>query len=287
MPSAFPDFRPPLDPQPLWKQLARELRERIRPAREPELHLESKPIPVKDIWSLEHQTGKRLGSIAVHAVVVGILLLPFWKPVRMAVHHTEVTLMPTLLAPGPSLPKMKHLASGGAPRVHQLLPPKLMPVNAPPQPITPPIKLLPATAMANVPIPSFGDPGRLVGPPGNNAGNSGAGPGGAGDDPNGGGNCVSGTCAIGGDVSEPVLVYDPDPEYSDAARKAKYQGTVVVAVLIGADGHVYDPRVIQPLGLGLDQKALEAVKLWRFEPAKKHGQAVRVAANIEVNFRLY
>ncbi|MGH9393843.1 MAG: energy transducer TonB, partial [Terriglobales bacterium] len=270
----------------LWKQLGRALRDRFRPAPEPVLALESKPIPVKDIWSRERNTKQRLGSVAVHLAVLGILLLPFWKPVQVAVHHEEVVLMPTLLAPGPSMPKLKHLAGGGAP-VHKLAPPKLMPVNAPAQPIVPPLKLLPATAMANIPLPSFGDPGRLVGPPGNSAGNSGAGPGGPGTDPNGGGDCIAGPCAIGGDVSEPVLVYDPDPEYSDAARKAKYQGTVVVGVIIGADGHVYDPKIVQALGLGLDQKALEAVKLWRFEPAKKHGQPVRVAANIEVNFRLY
>ena len=282
-----PDFRSPVESTPLWRQLWQELRDRIHPAPEPDIHLESKPVPVKDIWSHDNNLRQRLSSIGIHLAVLGILMLPLWKPVRRAIQHEQVVLMPTLMEPGPSLPKAKHLAGGGAPLVNKILPPKLRPVNATPQPIPPPLKLMPATALANIPIPQFGDPGRLAGPPGNSAGSSGAGPGGAGTDANGGGDCVSGPCRVGGDVSEPVPIYDPDPQYSDAARQAKFQGTVVVAVVIGADGHVYNPKVVQSVGLGLDQKAIEAVSLWRFEPAKKDGKPVRVAANIEVNFRLY
>jgi TonB family protein len=282
-----PDFRSPVESTPLWRQLWLGLRDRLHPAPEPDLHLQSQPIPVKDIWSHENNLRQRAGSIAIHLAVLGILMLPLWKPVSKAIQHEQVELLPTLMEPGPSLPKVKHLAGGGAPQVNKLLPPKLRPVNVTPQPIPPPLKLMPATAMANIPIPQFGDPGHLAGPPGNSAGSSGAGPGGPGTDPNGGGDCVSGPCRLGGDVSEPVPIYDPDPQYSDAARQAKFQGTVVVAVIIGADGRVYDPKVVQGVGLGLDEKAIEAVRLWRFEPAKKNGKPVRVAANIEVNFRLY
>lgn len=283
-----PDFRSPIEGPSLWRQLWQELRERLHPTPQPELHLESKPIPVKDIWSRESSLRQRLGSIAIHLAVLGILMLPLWKPVTKAIQHEEaVEILPALMEPGPSLPKMRHLAGGGAPQVNKLLPPKLMPVNAPPQPVPPPLKLMPATAMANIPLPQFGDPGRLAGPPGKSFGSTGAGPGGPGNDPNGGGDCVNGPCRVGGDVSEPVPIYDPDPQYSDAARQAKFQGTVVVAVIIGADGLVYNPKVVQGVGLGLDEKAIEAVKLWRFQPAKKNGKPVRVAANIEVNFRLY
>lgn len=282
-----PDFRPPLASQPLWRQLPHALKERFFPPPQPELHLESSPIAVKDIWSREDHKRDRMASIAVHVAVIGILMLPLWRPVRKVIHQEQVELMPTLMAPGHSLPRMRRLASGGAPPVHKILPPKINPVEATPQPIPPPIKLMPATAMANIPMPQFGNPGAVAGPPGTSAGVNGAGPGGMGTDPNGGGDCDNAPCGIGGDVSEPVPVYEPDPEYSDAARKAKYQGTVVVEVIIGVDGHVYNPKVIQPLGLGLDEKALAAVKLWRFEPAKKNGRPVRVAANIEVNFRLY
>jgi len=92
---------------------------------------------------------------------------------------------------------------------------------------------------------------------------------------------------VGGGVSAPRAIYTPDPEYSEEARKAKYQGTVVLWVVIGPDGRVHDLRVQRTLGLGLDEKALEAVRQWRFEPARKDGQPVAVQINVEVNFHLY
>jgi TonB family protein len=88
-------------------------------------------------------------------------------------------------------------------------------------------------------------------------------------------------------VSAPRVIYSPDPEYSEEARKAKYQGTVILWVVVGPDGRVHDVRVARSLGLGLDEKAMEAVKNWKFEPSRKDGQAVAVGVNIEVNFHLY
>jgi TonB family protein len=281
------EFRPLPETPPLWKQLTAAIRERLHPAPEPQLALESKPIPVKDIWSHERRTGQRVGSVALHVAIIGILMLPFWRPVKRVVaqHEEQLVMLPELVAPGPSRPKMRHLAGGGPP-VHQIQPPKLLQVQAPPMTVVPPLPLIPATTAANLPLPALGNIGAVAGPPGNSAGNSGAGPGGAGSG-DGGGACVNGPCGIGGDITQPVPIYQPDPEYSDAARKAKYQGTVIVGVIIGTDGHVYDPKIVQALGLGLDQKAIEAVKLWRFKPAERDGRPVRVAANIEVNFHLY
>jgi TonB family protein len=88
-------------------------------------------------------------------------------------------------------------------------------------------------------------------------------------------------------VSAPRAVYAPDPEYSEEARKAKWQGTVVLWVVIGPDGKPRDVRVQRSLGMGLDEKAIEAVRTWKFDPAKKDGQPVAVQVNVEVNFRLY
>jgi periplasmic protein TonB len=82
------------------------------------------------------------------------------------------------------------------------------------------------------------------------------------------------------------LVYRVEPEYSDEARKAKFQGTVVLEVIIDARGFARDIRVVRPLGLGLDQKAIDAVQKWKFKPGMKDGKPVNVAAQIEVNFRL-
>lgn len=96
-----------------------------------------------------------------------------------------------------------------------------------------------------------------------------------------------GVFRVGGGVSAPRPVYSPDPEYSEEARKAKYQGVVVLYVVVDPNGRARDIRVQRSLGLGLDEKAIEAVRTWRFEPARKDGQPVPVAVNIEVNFSLY
>jgi TonB family protein len=92
---------------------------------------------------------------------------------------------------------------------------------------------------------------------------------------------------VGGGVSAPKALYAPDPEYSEEARKAKYQGTVVLWVVVGPDGRPHAIKVYRTLGMGLDEKAIEAVRNWKFEPARKDGQPVAVQINVEVNFRLY
>jgi|SRR5579862_1760476 len=96
-----------------------------------------------------------------------------------------------------------------------------------------------------------------------------------------------GVYRVGGGVSAPRVLYDPDPEYSQEARQAKYQGTVVLWVVIGPDGLAHDVRVSRSLGMGLDEKAVDAVRKWRFQPAEKDGHPVAVQVNVEVNFRLY
>ena len=91
---------------------------------------------------------------------------------------------------------------------------------------------------------------------------------------------------VGGDVTAPQLVRKVDPEYSEEARKAKKEGTVVLKLVVQRDGIVRDIKVIQSVGLGLDERAIGAVKQWRFNPALKGGRPVDVAAMIEVTFRL-
>ena len=91
---------------------------------------------------------------------------------------------------------------------------------------------------------------------------------------------------IGGDVSAPRLTYKVEPEYSEEASKAKHQGTVVLVIEVGEDGRAHNIRVIQSLGLGLDEKAIQAVQKWKFVPGKKDGIPVKVRANVDVNFRL-
>lgn len=87
-------------------------------------------------------------------------------------------------------------------------------------------------------------------------------------------------------MSAPTLIHKVEPEYSEEARKAKYQGTVVLYVVVDEKGLPRELKVVRALGLGLDEKAIEAVQKWRFRPGYLNGQPVKVAATIEVNFRL-
>jgi TonB family protein len=83
------------------------------------------------------------------------------------------------------------------------------------------------------------------------------------------------------------MIYHPEPQYSKKARKAKYQGTCLLWLVVDAEGKPRDIRVQRVLGMGLDEEAIKAVKTWTFEPARKDGQPVAVQINVEVSFRLY
>jgi TonB family protein len=91
---------------------------------------------------------------------------------------------------------------------------------------------------------------------------------------------------VGGGVSAPVLVHKVEPDYSEEARAAKFQGTVILKLVVGADGQAYNLELVRGLGLGLDEQAAEAVAQWRFQPGKRAGVPVAIQATIEVNFRL-
>jgi TonB family protein len=104
--------------------------------------------------------------------------------------------------------------------------------------------------------------------------------------PGSGGGVGGGAFRVGNGVTAPVLLYKKEPEYSEEARKAKYQGTVVLYVQVDPSGKATHISVTRSLGLGLDEKAIEAVKQWKFKPGYKDGKPVTVEASIEVNFRL-
>ena len=91
---------------------------------------------------------------------------------------------------------------------------------------------------------------------------------------------------VGRGVAAPAIVYKRDPEYSDAARRVKFQGTVILNVVVDTTGHVSDASIVRPLFHGLDQNAIAAVQLWRFRPGTKDGRPVKVQATLEITFRL-
>src|SRR5208337_2174491 len=158
-----------------------------------------------------------------------------------------------LKAPKGALPKLSK---------DQIVPPAIVVRNENPKLVVEPTVVVPPEIKLPT-VGSLGDPlSKVIGAPSNGTG-------------------------VGGGVSAPKALYAPDPEYSEEARKAKYQGTVVLWLVVDANGRPQQIRIQRALGMGLDEKAIEAVKLWKFDPARKDGQAVPVMINVEVNFRLY
>jgi periplasmic protein TonB len=92
---------------------------------------------------------------------------------------------------------------------------------------------------------------------------------------------------VGGSISPPRVRYDPDPEYTAAARMARYQGTTILWIVVDSNGQPKDVRIERALGMGLDDEAVKSVEKWRFDPAMKEGSPVAVQINVEINFRLY
>jgi TonB family protein len=92
---------------------------------------------------------------------------------------------------------------------------------------------------------------------------------------------------VGGDVKPPRVISSRDPDYPEKARNAKEQGTVVLMATITPEGKVGTVRVVRSIGRGLDEKAMEAVCQWKFQPATRDGKPVATQVNVEVEFRLY
>ncbi len=88
-------------------------------------------------------------------------------------------------------------------------------------------------------------------------------------------------------VTVPRVIYNPEPSFSEEARKSKTQGAVTLLLTVAKDGHTRDIRVMRSLGMGLDEKAIAAVERWRFLPATLNGHAVDAQIAVEVDFRLY
>lgn len=193
------------------------------------------------------------------------------------------------------LPASKGRLPKLAPR--QFTPPAAVIRNQNPKlPMEPTLVIPPDVNLPSVNLAQYGDPLGAIGPPSNGTGSGGGigsgsgggvGPGkGPGYGPGEGGGFGGGVFRVGGGVTAPTLLFKVEPEYSEEARKAKFQGTVVLYVEVDEQGRPKNLKVLRTLGLGLDEKAIEAVRKWKFRPGYKDGKAVTVAATIEVNFRL-
>ena len=304
--------------EPLWKSLSRQLDDFFFPKKLPPLKLESKPEPVKDIWGFyNYKKDGALGSTGVHILIAAVIVAGtlIGRRVVNAAPVPKVTV--TLVDPGPlpALMPSKTQAGGGGgggdrdilkasagklPKfsMQPLTPPvAVIRVEHPKLEVAPSIAIPPEVRLASNNMPNLGDPMSHAILPSNGTGSgggigSGSGGGvgsgkGPGFGPGEGGGTGGGVFHVGAGVSPPRVTYQQEPEFSEEARKAKYQGICTLRLIVGTDGRPSDISVQSSLGMGLDEKAIEAVKNWKFEPAMKDGHPVRVEIAVEVDFHLY
>ena len=291
--------------EPFLKSVAKRINSLIHPPPPlPPLEVTSKPVDPRELKGLTglyggNETKAGITSLLIHVGVIALLLfIGSLKPVQMAVKQVV-----TLVAPPPPLKPIEHKGGGGGgarqPEVKKAELPKPVPRQFTPPRVDPvQTKLEVPSSLLDVPtnvdptavgaltgltaLNGFGSGGGIGNGKGGGIGN-GNGPG-AGN--GSGGGTGGGVYRPGAGITNPVPIYKPEPQYSEEARKAKWQGSVLLSLVVDETGKTQQIKVVRPLGLGLDEKAIEAVSQWRFTPGKKDGKPVAVAAQIEVTFRL-
>ena len=297
----------------LVKQVRSTIDDIIHPKEKPEVTAE--PVEVTGIWTAHSRRTSGMISLASHVLLVVLVMFPAFGfgPDPLLVTETFVPLIsPPLIL---NLPEEDDQSGGGGgggleqetppslgelPKAadEQLVPPTPEILNTDPILVAEPTVVAPQLANLQSPV-NFALLGALEGLPGPPSAGPGVGGGigtgqgrgvGEGQGPGvgegEGGGFGGGVFRIGGGVSPPTILFKVDPQYSEEARKARYQGTVVLEAIVRRDGTVDILRVVRSLGFGLDENAIQALKKWKFRPGMRNGAPVDVALNIEVNFNL-
>lgn len=245
-------------------------------------------------------------AVILHVVIIALIFFLVARKVGLIAPPKPVENI-TLVEPPPPPPKAppKAITMGGgggqkgptpvtrgnppkfAPT--QLNPPKAPPLEQPKINVPVTVDVQTDLKMAKSNVPQIGMPNSpLVGLSMGNGKGTGLGSGnGAGIGAGSGGNTGGGVRRIGGGVSAPVVLYQPEPEFSEEARKAKVAGNVLVYLQVDEQGRPQHVRVIRGIGMGLDEKAVEAVRRYKFKPAMENGHAVSVELQIDVNFTIF
>jgi TonB family protein len=306
----------PVPDQSLLKSVIENVRETFFPEKLPPLKLTSRPVRVGDPMSFKRRPASTFLSFMLHggllAFIVWVALLPHKPVVVQKPHVTPITIQPYIPITRPT-PKPTSGGGGGGthsvvepakgrlPRVEKnpVAPPQLLVVDHPKLAVEPAVRMPQEMKLPdNRQMPSLGLPQSqqiAVAAQGTGSG-SGFGSGAGGGIGAGSGNGVGigsdggyggGVMSVGGGVSAPQLIHSVDPEFTDAARRSRLQGVVSIQLIIDSRGHPQAIHVVRHLGMGLDEKAIEAVRQYRFRPAMYEGHPVAVQMVIDVNFHLY
>ena len=276
------------------------LRELVLPNRFSPLVLESRPVVVVD--RMFEGRSYRAAGWAVVAHVFAVLMVGFAATTKIHIAAPVKTQVTELLAPPQASPKDAEMRGGGGQRGPtpvtkgtpprfaelQLVPPKAPPTIEPKIHIEPTLEVQQEVRMASS-VPQIGVANSpIVGMSMGGSSGTGMGSGkGAGLGPGSGGNTGGGVRQIGGGVSAPVLLYQVDPEFSEEARRSKTAGNVLVNLWVDENGNPSHVHVIRGSGMGLDERAVAAVKLYKFKPAMENGKPVTVEMNVEVTFHIF
>ncbi|MDE3104049.1 MAG: TonB family protein [Acidobacteriota bacterium] len=286
----------------VFESLWNSLRDVFFPPKLPPLVLESKPIAVVDRMAVKRDPKSTAIAVVLHVLVILLIGWMLASHISMGT-KTVTTLVPVDIKIPPMAPvKSQSMGGGGGQRGPtpvtkgsppkfadtQIVPPKAPPLQEPKIKIEPTVEVQKDIKMQSN-LPNFGVPNSpLVGMSMGNGSGTGLGSGnGSGIGPGSGGNMGGGPRRIGGGVSAPQVIYSVEPEFSEEARKAKFAGNVLVNLWVGTDGLPSHVHVIRGVGMGLDEKAVEAVRQYRFKPAMENGKPVLVELNIEVNFQIF
>ena len=274
------------------------------PVKLPPLVLESTPIAVVDPMATKRSPASTAVAVGLHALVILLIVfliaahVPIAQPVKKTMVLTDVIPPPPPVAPkqaaiggGGGQHDLAPVTQGHLPKLaqQQIVPPKAPPTIAPKLAIEPTVVVQPDLKMANNTMPNIGAPNStLKGFSMGNGNGTGIGSGnGSGIGPGSGGNTGGGVMHVGGAVRPPVPIFTPDPEFSEEARKAKFSGNVEVYLWVDEQGNPSHIKVARGVGMGLDEKAVEAVRQYKFKPAMQNGKPVKVDLYIEVNFQIF
>jgi periplasmic protein TonB len=305
----------PVVDEPVWRTWLTDLRGMFQRETLPPLVLTSQPVAVPDPFRAPRSPLSSALSVGAHVAIIGLIIFLI---IEARMHPKPVPKVQTVqmdITPfRPIAPKGAAMGGGGGGGARELVPapkgrlpkfsetpitPPMLAVNEHPKlAVEPTIKMPPNVVLPNNNLPNLGDPRTSIVGPASNGSGSGAGLGsgdgggigsgsGAGYGPGEGGGYGGGLYHVGGGVSPPVLIYSVDAEFSDEARRAKYQGVSVVSLIVDAHGLPQRIRVVRKLGMGLDEKAVEAVRQYKFKPSTYQGKPVPVEITIEVNFHIY
>ena len=279
----------------VFSSLVSSFRDVFFPAKLPPLVLESTPIAVIDPMKTKRSAASTATAAGLHVVVILLIAYLIAHQVHKVI-APPATVATNLTAPPPPpppvLPKLERMGGGGgqhdlAPVTQghlpkfadkQIVPPKAPPVIQPKLAVEPTLVMQKDLKLADNNMPNLGLPtSSLKGVSLGNGSGTGLGSGnGAGIGPGSGGNMGGGVMHVGGTVRAPVVIYQVDPEFSEEARKAKFSGNVEVYLWVDENGNPSHIRVARGVGMGLDEKAKEAVAQYKFKPAMQNGKAVKV-----------